>query len=120
MYNQHTNHKGEEMNTQTKQGHTPGPWAYGDYSEFKHPVKTKGYFIIPQGQNWRIAEMLSLENTEANARLIAAAPELLAALKAICDDNSTIVKYICEGSYKPNISRLIDRGKQAIAKAQGK
>ena len=55
--------------------HTPGPWsasehgAYGDYD---------GNSIIILGDDLRVAVVLGYdtEETQANARLIAAAPEL--------------------------------------------
>lgn len=63
--------------------HTPGPWnsiAYGK--------TTKGEIIIAGGKEFSnlLAEVYKQKNEdsqEANARLIAAAPELLEALKAI-------------------------------------
>lgn len=62
------------MNTK----HTPGPWRINQYDE---PVDASGENIRAKG--------LALTNTDeakANTRLIAAAPELLAALKAWADN----------------------------------
>lgn len=60
--------------------HTPGPW-YPTYDSFegRHWVSQQ-----PQGGTFWIAEILSGcmgDETDANARLIAAAPELLNALQ---------------------------------------
>jgi hypothetical protein len=58
--------------------HTPGPWSVGEWDD-----RTNGWSInAPSG----IASALYLGGTapaKANARLIAAAPELLAALEEI-------------------------------------
>lgn len=64
-------------------GYTPGPWTayptqYGDWR-----VKA------PNGAT--ITDPFSTENTEADARLIAAAPELVAALKDCVDALQTVV-----------------------------
>lgn len=63
------------MSTKT---HTPGPWEYHN-SGFCDVVYTRGEKL---GDGDRICEMYG-PNTEANARLIAAAPELLEACKAV-------------------------------------
>lgn len=55
--------------------HTPGPWAYQEDSDaYTHIVRGPGNRFICQ-----LAQTTSAE-IEANARLIAAAPELLGAL----------------------------------------
>ena len=56
--------------------HTPGPWEYQEESDaYTHIVRAKNnYMICHLSQNTSGA-------TEANARLIAAAPELLEAIK---------------------------------------
>lgn len=59
--------------------HTPGPWRYEE--------STKTIRSVPKN-DW-IASMGSWDGsvpTAANARLIAAAPELLEALRAVVDD----------------------------------
>ncbi len=64
--------------------HTPGPWKVERTDYFNNPIVTTGSPI-----GWTIAEVNPLNEydpddktgtIEANARLIAAAPELLAAL----------------------------------------
>jgi hypothetical protein len=61
--------------------HTPGPW-YPDYTPFG---KKKSLQVTwgPE-DNWGVAQ-IDGPNKEANLRLIAAAPELLAALQALAD-----------------------------------
>lgn len=58
-------------------GHTPGPWSFNDYGEI---------LCGPEDDQLRIAELAPWEpqhipEMTANARLIAAAPEMLEALK---------------------------------------
>ncbi len=86
---------------------TPGPW------QVQNPVETGGLVIKPvPGQI--IAQCDQLPNMEANARLIAAAPELLSALK---DCLLTIeTKW---GSHAEPGSVLY-AGRIALAKAEGR
>ena len=63
--------------------HTPGPWSYRYWSNCSDRNLLEGYSISADGH---IVPMNTSEGdlyeAEANARLIAAAPELLEALKA--------------------------------------
>jgi len=70
------------------QQHTPGPWNVEADQENAHLHPCYQYRFITAGNEdggtWEIvARMPDAPNQEANARLIAAAPELLAALKGI-------------------------------------
>ena len=68
------------MNTKEAVKHTPGPWECGVGDEGEAQVYgSNGYqrIILASTENFRIATAES----KANARLIAAAPDLLAALK---------------------------------------
>lgn len=68
--------------------HTPGPWhraAYRDSQQLSLTV----YADTPNG-TWEVAKAIGWggdgeDQAGANARLIAAAPELLEALQSICD-----------------------------------
>lgn len=94
--------------------HTPGPWTIRPYN-FDNVRGAHGVF--PEGRRIPICHSImggDLEEADANAALIAAAPELLAALRAaevwaehIEDDESRV----------PVDVRLAMRA--AIAKAQG-
>lgn len=89
-----------------KAKHTPGPWTTGraintvDIGKFS--------FICPFGANSadQVAEI------KANARLISAAPDLLAALEAI-------VKMISPYSGQGRMDTEISAAHAAIAKAKG-
>lgn len=64
-------------------GHTPGPWGFGYASNYE------GYYVAPLGKLPTLAAVQAKginafnypNETEANARLIAASPELLAHLE---------------------------------------
>jgi len=74
--------------------HTPGPWRLKpDEGGHGYDPQEPGYYIVDErGQyvaqvreeSWRPDEALEIgaEETEANARLVAAAPDLAAALEA--------------------------------------
>lgn len=94
--------------------HTPGPWQITKDT-------TRGEFVtytkVRDGHDGVIAVMHI--NEDANARLIAAAPELLAALEAITKAYVELV----ESDYAPrwnaeNDSEVIS-ARAAIAKAKG-
>lgn len=73
--------------------HTPGPWAHTDYGSIK------------DANNATVAEVLPGGRT-ADARLIAAAPDLLAALEEVV-------------SLSDRDHAAWDRARAAIAKAKG-
>ena len=86
--------------------HTPGPWyANQDCIEIDGPEGPRDVTL---------AVVLQADNAAADARLIAAAPELLAALKEL-------VAYD-DGSNEPEDYgyELLQRCKAAIAKAEGR
>ena len=60
------------MTTKTKGTHTPGPWEFGEEREGTLEIQTS------QGA---IAEVWGMPEAEADARLIAASPDLLEACK---------------------------------------
>ena len=73
--------------TMTK--HTPGPWH-------RNIKPAKKYGIIFAGRNTHVAGLcvqgLADTEIEANCNLIAAAPELLAALRDICDVSRSYIE----------------------------
>lgn len=119
-----------------KQSHTPGPWlascadewstAKGEHAQFGRYDISAGS-VDPAAENYyRIASVSNVNNALANkenARLIAAAPELLEALQAsvaLADENKrraeadgrTVVR-------SPEMQAVYDRCVAAIAKATG-
>ena len=92
--------------------HTAGPWTFDDLSLVNvasFSVKAGGYSIAAvwakRGRSHPTAE--SIAQAKVNARLIAAAPELLAALKAarpivqnFADGNEATYEMVCEAIAK--------------------
>jgi hypothetical protein len=101
-------------------GHTPGPWTFSrhtDYGDVRFYVaQADGAPYTPDYSDVAtlIAETVNSERSriqEANARLIAAAPDLLASLMVILDH--------CDG-YVTNTSKAIWRDAHAaVIKATG-
>lgn len=101
--------------------HTPGPWEIGRSYSSTHATPIRW-----QGENlaWVCgldsAHEFSKEQTMANARLIASAPELLAALRVILD--ATGAAFTCMNAEHPSfpaIKTAHTAAKNAIAKAKG-
>jgi hypothetical protein len=67
------------MSENTK--HTPGPWVKGDEKHYRreHVFTNNGVFVAD------CCKQPPREECEANARLIAAAPDMLAALREIAE-----------------------------------
>ena len=89
------------------QKHTPGPWGRNIAPAWKYP-------IIFAGRNTHVAYIftneLSESEQEANANLIAAAPDLLAALKSMMVTESELRDINCT---------VMQNAIAAIAKAEG-
>jgi hypothetical protein len=65
--------------------HTPGPWEINDGDGIA--IAKVSYFAITAPCTPNVGSGLSREENAANARLIATAPKLLAALKAVTATN---------------------------------
>jgi len=95
---------------------TPGPWLFKEGLWNTPEEENRGHSIgsvIGSGETeWFIARIDNAPEDRANARLIAAAPELLEALKAVSD----------HGWYEESVSykrKWLKRAVEAIAKAEG-
>jgi hypothetical protein len=88
--------------------HTPGPWKLrlGTGVQYDYLIEVKGGALIAAYPHYSGA---TKKVTKANARLIAAAPELLAALNALLDDVG-----------RTNSMLGAVQARAAIAKATGK
>lgn len=104
--------------------HTPGPWTVIG------PIGA-GIWITDESGNNQIAVVYGAANTpgaDANARLIAAAPELYEALKLICAmfDDRRIVRNIANDYSSDWALRMLEFTKElqsilaALAKAEGR
>ena len=105
--------------------HTPGPWAV------EHPYGEPGIYVTganPRLSNPLICKLVDQARTPegaANARLIAAAPELLVALKAIKASLNQPVQHtgIRNGAscdiLRGDARTAVEFASAAIAKAEG-
>jgi hypothetical protein len=99
------------------QKHTPAPWKVVDNSDTKNgQIRVENYegVIACCGKQTEI--MPTLENMQANAHLIAAAPDLLEACKSILASFHESVKTDENISEFPELQKVA----LAIAKAEGR
>lgn len=108
--------------TQAKAQHTPGPWYY-DNQDYVREISTD-YCIarIFDDNAHPMPEYVENLPKQANARLIAAAPELLGALEAIVEQCSLELKehifYAADGC-KVNVNSFKVAARAAIKRARG-
>jgi hypothetical protein len=98
----------------TAQPHTPGPWSIVEYGDGDS-------LVIHAGDDWRVCFMATpgespgaMQRIEANARLIASAPELLEALKELLQ--TVDAQYRAGLRWDPE---TVERARAAIAHATG-
>lgn len=91
--------------------HTPGPWRVSDHELTKPSVYGPDGVIVAQIGPWREAD-----TSEANARLIASAPTLLEAAKALCEELPNVPT---QGMAFTNFHPAWDHLEAAIAAAEG-
>lgn len=92
--------------------HTPGPWI-------AKPTASLGpqFVVYPEAAGPDIAIIYDHGNTEANACLIAAAPELLNALEIAV---ASLERLACTNSKVASIQGTLSLANSAIAKAKRK
>ena len=113
------------MTTTTQ--HTSGPWKVEawDYDQANPPRRE----LVIQNEKYAIAKLawdeghsnpyiIEHDTALANARLIAAAPELLEALEACITDDANGT--LNTGQRKRRLEKIDEIAKKAIAKATGK
>ncbi len=98
--------------------YTLGPWDYGIAQNYQ------GFYIAPTMKLPTLAacEVFNYpDSTEANAKLIAAAPEMLEALIDICSKFQSIVPTNTKYSedYQKDFLRMYDKQIKVIEKATG-
>ena len=97
--------------------HTPGPWSIGtDFSDQARHIYAEKMVCDDDGEEWHplIASTDDDERLidwQANARLIAAAPDMFAALVALLPHAARAIQGTTEGQ------PLLDAARAAIAKA---
>lgn len=114
---------------QAQAPHTRGPWEIHEGVLPQQPysvdvtAKTSGW--QPNGETpegWFIATVHSMEGSEANARLIAAAPDMLATLGEVVsgmDEAVRILDLMGRGGDARNLQRLAGNARAVIRKAEG-
>ena len=93
----------------TKPPHTPGPWR------LLSPLN--GHMICDRAQ--LVVAVCTNGNEESNANLIAAAPELLAALNETLDTYVALANSGDAGNWNPEDELHVVNARAAIAKATG-
>lgn len=103
------------MTTEAK--HTEGPWEFRELSPFDDGL---GY-ISADGRDIIHSGVLDLSKDEnlANARLIAAAPDLLAALELFVERDAALKRENPDLTPSARFTRLLEAGEAALAKARG-
>lgn len=95
--------------------HTPGPWLIREGDEWTHDVVTlEGVNTEGDPMYWTVASANGRrDEVKANVRLIAAAPDLLEALK--------LCAAVCAGetSYKRGLVEALEAARAALTKAEG-
>ena len=106
--------------------HTPGPWVSSEVNQLGSPVVVGFTVTAGRASVAKIAHRLSgfsaappNEAAEANARLIAAAPELLDALKAFVEAMAA-VNPLDPADLPRRMGLLVPAARAAIAKAEGR
>lgn len=99
-----------------KSKHTPGKWVVGNDNEIRaeHGGMIASAYMWNSGKESRIPGVrldLSSEEVKANAKLIAAAPELLGALKKM-------QKYIVERNLGDPAEIIYKENEKVIAKSE--
>lgn len=88
------------------EGHTPGPWAVYP-KDFQIIVDTRGYIVACAVKDWMVPNIL--QSVEINSRLLAAAPDLLAELKAARAEVSRLTAIVS----RPDIAAVL-RGEAVV------
>jgi hypothetical protein len=103
---------------------TPGPWVVnrGEHSYIKNPFYKGIVALVSSSPSLMVVNpndhCTSREEWEANARLIAAAPDLLEALKALVIDANRLCDRNLGGTYEEDCRRTLVAARAALLKAE--
>ena len=89
--------------------HTPGPWRVAKHDSLKD---VRHIDAGPHGYERDTLAIVQGKRSESNARLIAAAPELLSALEALLEQADL-------GEVDDETRPIVEQARAAIAKANG-
>ena len=113
--------KNSNSNPKRKKGkfkmsqHTPGPWMHT-----YHPNGSRFDVVAPK-VSMIVNDVQGRDNpeAEANARLIAAAPEMVAALRALCNENGALDFLENATGITETMQLAIDDARALLAKIEG-
>ncbi|MBW3095668.1 hypothetical protein [Pseudohoeflea coraliihabitans] len=109
----------------TESKHTPGPWgaeraAFPVFEAYDFAIRASvGHGPVVIGEAFGRATQTVYLPAEANARLIAAAPDLLEALEGLLAKYTELVSSGDCGSWDPEKESEVIAARAAIAKAKG-
>lgn len=106
-----------EQRKQQSTSHTPGPWTL---EAGRCVVTSDGRFTVSKCNDWHPEKIVELD---ANARLIAAAPELLTALKRLiskADELNRVAMLGDDETPGQHVELAIRLANEAIASAEGR
>ena len=98
--------------------YTPGPWIHEATSEAQLIKSKQGYLIAEVAQDETYDYAADMREAEANAHLIASAPELLEALKEVEWSNGGFCPQCARGPVSGHAPKCVVG--MAIAKAEGR
>lgn len=90
--------------------HTPAPWRFVLNAAFSDGQPSASVWI-EAGEYRSLATLIPVAEVEANARLIAAAPDLLAACEKFVESFKSLQREKCDVAHRMAV--------EAIAKAEG-
>jgi hypothetical protein len=97
--------------------YTEGPWFLDDDKFYKLKILSKDFIEVTEVDSWDISD---LEETKANARLIAAAPELLEDVQNLINDIEKIFHpAVLNGMGKQDVRYHLEKAKLDLKKAKG-
>ena len=112
-----------------KQEHTPGPWKIHTLDEFMGETPLHADFMIEFGPGdwggfWVVehngaSKECTRTSPMADAALIAAAPDLLAALQGLFENCAMVHNHWGDNSNQRQASAAIDAARAVIASARG-
>lgn len=105
-----------------KTQHTPGPWQVHIFRYPNGQLNGTPSVYAPNGNDGgrHVCQVYDNGQLEANARLIAAAPDLLGSLKALFEHCAMVHSVWGDGCNQKQADAAIKAGRDAIAKAEGK
>lgn len=94
--------------------HTPGPWHTGGTAFLREGPRMNVWSRTAKGD--QSGEILAKDVKPANARLMAAAPELIAVTREMC----RIIAFASPETLVEALKRCYDDAREAIDKAEGR